>query len=48
MEIVLVAEIDGELVLVEQGSDGALVDRSTGDVLDPTDLELRAVEVAAA
>lgn len=48
VEILLVAEVDGELVLVEQGSDGALVDRTTGVVLDPTVLELRGVEVEAA
>lgn len=47
VEILLVAEVEGELVLVEQGLDGALVDRSTGEVLDPTGVELRALEVVA-
>lgn len=48
VEILLVAEVDGELVLVEQGVDGALFDRATGDVLDPTGLELRGLEVEPA
>lgn len=38
------AEIDGELVLVEQ-VDGTLVDRSSGAPLDPAGIELRALEV---
>ena len=44
MEILLVAEVDGELVLVEQEGN-ALLDRTTGEVLDPAGIELRAVEV---
>jgi hypothetical protein len=46
VEILLIAERDGELVLVEQ-EDSALKDRATGEVLDPTGIELRALEVEA-
>lgn len=42
--LLLVAVIDGELVLVE-AIDDVLVDRATGRVLDPTEVEVHGIAV---
>lgn len=45
--VLLVAIVEGELVLVEQVGE-LLVDRSTGRVLDATEIELFGLEVGGA
>lgn len=45
-ELLLAAELEGVVVLVEE-VDGLLVDRATGQVLDPAEVVLVGVDPAA-